>query len=134
MNSTAIEERVGLNRRAVSEYVDAALHVSSAIWTQPARSGKWSAAQVTEHLAIEYELAAQFLEGTSGIPGRKPPRLLRPLPASIWRSNPLLRMSLRLPPGASSPPHRHSGFVAGCVVAGAVTFQAAGQPARTYKE
>ena len=41
---------------------------------------------------------------------------------------------LRLQPGASSPPHRHSGFVAGCVAAGAVTFQVAGQPARTYKE
>jgi hypothetical protein len=42
-------------------------------------------AQVTEHLAIAYELAAQFLEGTSGIPGRKPPRLLRPLLRTLIR-------------------------------------------------
>lgn len=41
---------------------------------------------------------------------------------------------LRQEPGASSPPHRHSGFVASCVVAGVITFQVAGQPEQMYGE
>jgi hypothetical protein len=79
MASGSISAAVESNRRAVAEFVAAALDVSASRWMEPRSQGKWSPAQVTEHVAIAYEIAGQIIDGTARIPGRKPPAFLRPL-------------------------------------------------------
>jgi hypothetical protein len=86
MASARIDEAFQMNGRAVAEYVAAALDVSSSKWLEPLGPGKWSPAQVTEHLAITYELGDQFLDGQLEIPGHTPPRVLRPLLRMLIRA------------------------------------------------
>jgi uncharacterized damage-inducible protein DinB len=55
---------IASNRRAVNEFVGAARAVSPAKWTTPRAAGKWSPAQVTEHVALAYEQSSRMLHGT----------------------------------------------------------------------
>jgi hypothetical protein len=80
--SAAVES----NRRAVAEFVAAALDVSASRWMESRSPGKWSPAQVTEHVAIAYEIAGQIIDGTADIPGWKPSGFLRPLIRMLIRA------------------------------------------------
>lgn len=65
------------NHAAVEDLLGAAQRVSSA-WTTPRAPGKWSPAQVVEHVACALEQSAHVVAGRpSGFP--RIPRLLRPL-------------------------------------------------------
>ena len=55
---------IASSRRAVSAFVDAARAVSPTQWTTPRAPGKWSPAQVTEHVALAYEQSRRMLDGT----------------------------------------------------------------------
>jgi hypothetical protein len=79
MASGGIAAVVESNRRAVAEFVAAAVDVSATRWMEPRSPGKWSPAQITEHVAIAYEIAGEIVDGTADIPGRKPARFVRPL-------------------------------------------------------
>jgi len=73
---TEIETALADNRAAIEEFVAAARNVDAAEWNTPRAEGKWSAAQIAEHLAIVYEYNRKVVTGTAG---KGAPALLRPL-------------------------------------------------------
>ena len=65
-------EAVALHRAAVAECVAAVAAVPADAWTQPLGPGKWSPAEVAEHLAISYEPPLSELSGGPGFAVRVP--------------------------------------------------------------
>src|SRR5262245_45863830 len=65
------------NREAVDAFIASARAVPQSAWAKPRAPGKWSPAQVTEHVAIVYEGAKAIVDGT--FTGRSAPCLVRPL-------------------------------------------------------
>jgi hypothetical protein len=70
------------NRRAVSAFITAAQAVPQSAWSTPRAPGKWSPAQVTEHVAIAYEVSRSILNGQ--YTGGAPPRVLRPIIRTLF--------------------------------------------------
>jgi len=73
---TEIETAIADNRAAVEEFVAAARGMDQASWNTPRAEGKWSAAQIAEHLAIVYDYNRKVVTGTAG---KGAPAFLRPL-------------------------------------------------------
>ena len=73
---TEIETAIADNRAAVEEFVAAARGVDAASWNTPRGEGKWSPAQIAEHLAIVYEYNRKVILGTAG---KGAPAFLQPL-------------------------------------------------------
>jgi hypothetical protein len=73
---TEIETAIADNRAAVDEFVAAAHGIDAAKWHTPRGEGKWSPAQIAEHLAITYEYNRKVVTGTAG---KGAPRFLQPL-------------------------------------------------------
>jgi len=94
LKSAAIE-----NQQAVDAFIAAARAVPRSAWTEPRAPGKWSPSQVTEHVAITYEVARAILKGTFS--GRGAPRPLRPL-IRIFFFNPVVKTG-RFRKGAKAP-------------------------------
>jgi hypothetical protein len=86
------------HRRAVEAFLTDARAVPAARWTQPRLPGKWSPGQVTEHLALAYEVNRGVLHGRAPMTA---PRLLRPL-IRWFGLAPVLRRG-RFIPGSKSP-------------------------------
>jgi uncharacterized damage-inducible protein DinB len=74
-------------RRAVAEegcarerYLESIARLSAEQWSRPRREGQWSPAEITEHLALAYEVLARELRSGEGMAMRLPSwrmRLLR---------------------------------------------------------
>jgi len=73
---TEIETAIADNRAAVEEFVAAARALDAARWGRPLAEGKWSPAQIAEHLAVVYEYNRKVVTGTAA---RVAPRFLQPL-------------------------------------------------------
>lgn len=73
---TEIETALADNRAAVEEFIAAARAVDAVKWSTPLAQGKWSPAQIAEHLAIVYEYNRKVVTGTAG---KGAPKFLRPL-------------------------------------------------------
>lgn len=86
------------NQRSVAEFVAAARDIAPADWGRETAPGKWSPAQVTEHVTLAYEATRGILRGpaSGGVP-----RLLRPLIRQFY-VRPILR-SGRFPPNGKAP-------------------------------
>lgn len=69
------------HRRSVEQFLDHARRVPESVWETPLSPGKWSPAQVAEHLRLTYEVIGGEMAGGSGLRVR----------TSWW-----LRMILRL--------------------------------------
>lgn len=65
------------NRRSIAEFVSLARGVNQSEWNSPPAPGKWSPAQVTEHVALAYEKTRALLKDPNPKGGAPP--LLRPL-------------------------------------------------------
>ena len=98
------------NQVAVAEFLEALDAVPAADWDRPSAPGKWSPAQVADHVAIVYEVGRKLMEGTARDPSA--PRWLRPLfrlmvRATILRTGrfPRSRTANAFEP-ASRPPSR----------------------------
>jgi len=87
------------HRDAVRAFLTAARAVSPAGWDRPRAEGKWSAAQVADHIALAYEAGCEALEGRST--GPAPPRLLRPVIRTLLL-RPVLMLG-RFPMRSKSP-------------------------------
>lgn len=85
---------------AVQSFVSAARAVPPAEWERPLADGKWTPAQVAEHLRMTYALVAQQLAGGSGIRVRTPWWLRTVL---RWRVLPRILSSGLFPRGARAP-------------------------------
>jgi uncharacterized damage-inducible protein DinB len=65
------------NRQAVSAFVADTRAVPRSQWASPRAPGKWSPGQVTEHVALAYELSRSVLSGSFRRPAKPwPVRLL----------------------------------------------------------
>jgi hypothetical protein len=73
---TELETQIADNRAAVEEFVAKARRIDAATWSAPRPEGRWSPAQIAEHLVLVYEYNRTVVKGTAG---RGAPRLLRPL-------------------------------------------------------
>ncbi len=78
MASGNIDAAFESNRTAIATFISTLLDLPASRWDEPRRTGKWSPAQITEHVAITYERAALFVEGSLALSGRRPPKFLRP--------------------------------------------------------
>lgn len=64
------------DQAAVEAFIAALSAVSPDRWGTPRAPGKWSPAQVVEHVVLVYEVGTQALNGVSDLPA--PPRFVRP--------------------------------------------------------
>ena len=78
---TELETALAENRAAVEEFVAAGRALDAARWRAPVGEGKWTPAQIAEHLAIIYEYNRKVMVGTA--PGV--PWLLRPILQPLLR-------------------------------------------------
>jgi hypothetical protein len=64
-----------LHTRAVADFADAAERIPAAQWREPRAVGKWSPAELVEHLTLAYDVLQQELEGGPGMRIRTKPWL-----------------------------------------------------------
>jgi DinB family protein len=96
---TQLQTALQVHHQAVDAFLTAARTVQATQWDRPRAPGKWSPAQVAEHLALAYEVNRGVLHGSA--PGPAAPRFLRPL-IRKFGLNPLLRRG-SFTPGSKSP-------------------------------
>jgi hypothetical protein len=77
-----VDAALAENAEACRRFADAVTRVPAGAWSTPVGPGKWTPAQIAEHVAITFEIAERALKGESGIPGV--PRLVRPLVRAIF--------------------------------------------------
>ena len=53
------------NREAVADFLNTASALAPSDWGRPRAPGKWSPGQVTEHVALTYEVSRRILHGTT---------------------------------------------------------------------
>jgi hypothetical protein len=101
-NSEASSWKDALARHAASAgaYQETAGAISSESWPVPLGEGKWSAAQVTEHLNRTYQVVIEELSGGKGIRIRTPWLLRQVLRQTVLRS---IYKKRQLPKGARAP-------------------------------
>jgi hypothetical protein len=100
MTQQTTDDARAAHRQSVREFIAIAESIDDDAWERPLAEGKWSPAQITEHLRLAYEVVLQEQAGGMGIRVR-----------SKWWIRPLLRyqflpMILRggvLPAGARAP-------------------------------
>jgi hypothetical protein len=90
--------RLAADRDAVNAFIVTARGVAPERWAEPRAPGKWSPAQVVEHIALAYESNLQLLRGP--VPGGAP-RWLRPLIRKVLLGYVLRRGSF--PRGSRAP-------------------------------
>ena len=88
------------HRRSVDTFISHAESVAPEEWELPLAPGKWSPAQVAEHVRLTYEVVCRELEGGHGIRLRSP-WWLRPI--LRFRFLPMILRGGRLPAGARAP-------------------------------
>jgi hypothetical protein len=96
---SALADQLAANRAAIARFIDVALAVSPDDWTRPRAPGKWSPAQVADHVATTMDQAVRFMEGRDE--AVTIPRVLRPLVRTI-ALRPVLR-SGRFPRPSRTP-------------------------------
>lgn len=86
------------NRRSVAEFVAAARGVDAGAWNREPAPGKWSPAQVTEHVTLAYARTRDLLKNP---PTGGAPWFLRPLIRHFY-VRPILRTG-KFPANAKAP-------------------------------
>jgi hypothetical protein len=72
-----LEAALADHHAAVEAFIAAARAMSARQWTTPRAPGKWTPAQIVEHLAITYEWGVELVKGTP--PGGGAPFFMRPI-------------------------------------------------------
>lgn len=100
MGSAALARAAADHRSAVESVADALSRIDPSDWRVPARPGKWTPAEIAQHLALAYEPALSELSGGPGYALRIPwwkRRLLR------WKFLPGIVRRGEFPWGAPAP-------------------------------
>lgn len=100
MNSAIAGTSREQHRRSVAAFIAEAESVAPEEWEVPMAPGKWSPAQVAEHLRLTYEVVCRELEGGDGVRVRTS-WWLRPI--LRFRFLPMILGERRLPAGARAP-------------------------------
>jgi len=79
---TPLESAIVENHETVDTFIAVARGVEPGRWRVPRAEGKWSPAQVVEHLALSFEYSHGVMNGNA--PGPAAPRLLRPLVRTVF--------------------------------------------------
>ena len=87
------------NQQAVSAFLAVARTIPPARWSEQPAPGKWSPAELTEHLALTYEAGRGLLQGS--FPSMGVPQFLRPLVRSLFL-RPILQHA-RFPKRSKAP-------------------------------
>ncbi len=67
MPRVRIEEAAALHSETIDEVVFVIAAQNLATWTTPRQPGKWSAAEIAEHLILSYEVGLRELDGGAGL-------------------------------------------------------------------
>ncbi len=94
-----LDAAIADNHTAVDEFTAAARTIDAARWGAPRAEGKWSPAQVVEHIALTYEYSRAVLNNSA--PGPSAPRFLRPLVRTFFVKPVLKRGSFK--PNGKAP-------------------------------
>jgi hypothetical protein len=90
---TDLPSSLQAHHQAVDAFLATASAVPRAKWTVPRAPGKWSPAQIADHLAVGYESNRSLLHGQAA---RGVPSLVRPM-LRIFLFNPILRRGSFIP-------------------------------------
>lgn len=104
--SAVWQEAAGRHAAALDAFVARAAAVETGAWNARAAEGKWTPAQVVEHVRLTYDIAVRELEGGGGLRVR-----------TSWWLRPLLRLTYlrnilasgRVPQGARAPREARPG-------------------------
>src|SRR6185436_17056569 len=101
-NKTLTEWNAALaqHSNAAMTFARTARSITPESWSEPLSEGKWSPAQVTEHLNRTYQVVIGELTGEKGIRIRTPWLLRQVLRQTVLRS---IYRKRRLPKGARAP-------------------------------
>jgi hypothetical protein len=69
---TTLDDAIAANRDAAKKFLATARNVAKEKWAAPIAPGKWSPAQITEHVALSTEVALKAIKGDKSmgsIPG-----------------------------------------------------------------
>jgi hypothetical protein len=107
-NDEQWQEAVQQHINTVQAFVDTALKLSSDTWLRPVEEGKWSPAEITEHLKMVYVASLRELNGGLGIKIRSSKFLQRLLRFLIL---PRILKTGKFPQGAKAPHEIRPGKV-----------------------
>ena len=74
----SLQDVTAMNHANTRAFVAEALAIPADRWRTPTAPGKWSPAQVTEHVVLAYEAGARIVNGEEPI-SEGPPKFLRPI-------------------------------------------------------
>ena len=100
MQNTSWESALARHTNAAGTFTKTAEAISDSEWSTPLSEGKWSPAQVTEHLNRTYQVLIGELKGEQGIRVRSPWLLRQILRQTVLRS---IYRKRALPKGARAP-------------------------------
>jgi hypothetical protein len=78
---SALDDALAANRAAAKQFLATARAVAKEKWAAPIAPGKWSPAQITEHVALSTEVALKAIKGDKSMGSI--PRFLRWLPRKL---------------------------------------------------
>jgi hypothetical protein len=76
-----LDDAINANRQAAQRFLATARAVASAKWSTPIAPGKWSPAQIVDHVAISTEVALRAIKEDKTVGSF--PRLLRGIPRAM---------------------------------------------------
>jgi hypothetical protein len=76
-----IEDVIAENRKAIEHFLAAARKVPPEKWAQPVAPGKWSPAQIVDHIAVTTEVALKAINGDASMGSI--PKFLRFIPRKL---------------------------------------------------
>jgi DinB family protein len=77
----ALDDALTANREAAKRFLATARTVAKEAWAKPIAPGKWSPAQIVEHVAISTEVALKAIKGDKTVGSF--PRLFRAIPRAM---------------------------------------------------
>ena len=86
--TTDLANELAAHRAAVGRFIEAAAAVPAGAWDRPRAPGKWTPAQVAEHVALAMDASTSIMQGDN--PSAAAPRWLRPIVRALWLG-PVLR-------------------------------------------
>jgi hypothetical protein len=76
-----IEDVIAENRKATEQFLTTARNVPTGKWEQPVAPGKWSPAQIVDHIAVTTEVALKAINGDPSMGSF--PKFLRFIPRKL---------------------------------------------------